>query len=63
MVLKICGVAINAFYKVVFLRTYLGKSFDPKIHKNYPGEINEFYRAVFVSDDFPKYIRFLKNRL
>ena len=32
--------------KSVFLRTYLGKSFDPKIHKNYPIEINEFNGAV-----------------
>ena len=35
--------------KSVFLRTYLGKSFDPKIDKNCLVEINEFNGAVLVN--------------
>ena len=35
--------------KVCFLRTYLGKSFQPKIHKNCPVEFIDFNGAVFVN--------------
>ena len=36
--------------KPVFLkRTYMGKSFDPKIHKNCPVEFIDFNGAVFVN--------------
>ena len=35
--------------KVCFLRTYLGKSFHPKIHKNCPVDFVDFNGAVFVN--------------
>ena len=37
------------WWKSVFLRTYLGKLFDPKIHKNYLIEFNDFNGAVFMN--------------
>ena len=48
--------------KSVFFRTYLGKSFDPKIHKNCPIEFIDFNGTVFGSNDFPKYV-LKENRL
>ena len=39
----------STIIKSVFLRTYLGKSQHPKIHKNCPIEMNEINGAVFVN--------------
>ena len=48
------GNPLPSHHLTVILRTYLGKSFLPKIHKNCPVDFIDFNRAVFVI--FPKYV-------